>query len=451
MPGVEARLETMPRWLVGDWNRWIRDPLDVLRLALLGGAIGTLAVGPREQSLRLALTFLLVLIPRALDVPRPFDLAFILGMYFQAWGNVFGAFDGIYGYDKVVHFVLPTAEAPLLYLLLVRLGIVPDLSEEHGIHNRVAMVVIPLAFGWSFGGGLYELYEWFADTYLGGNLYTSYGDSIGDLGDDFLGSLLGGVLLVAWQGAGWSSRRRRGHPTGGPQGQDPVVALGERLFEKLRPDETADGDTHHADPPRWMPVLTLAADALRLSFLVGAVYAFTQAHWEEGARFVVTLLIALVPRLLRTPRPFDLALAAAMAAQAWGDVAGAFDSLAGYEQGVRLVVSITAATTIYLALIRLRALPDLSHETRIRERLAIGLVGFCLGFSAGIAYELYIWFADHVLGAGVHVTHGELMRRLGLDALGALIGGLVLVLWDAYGWGTRAGTRRRRTPAGAPG
>lgn len=446
---MEARLETMPRWLVGDWSRWVRDPLDVLRLALLGGAVVTLAVGPREQSFRMVLTFLLVLIPRALDVPRPFDLAFILGMYFQAWGNVFGAFDGIYGYDKVVHFVLPTAEAPLLYLLLVRVGVVPDLSEETGMHNRVAMVVLALAFGWTLGGGLYELYEWFADTYLGANLYTSYGDSIGDLADDAIGSLLGGVLLVAWQGAGWSSHRRRAHAGEGPREEDPVAGLGERLFERLRPGRSPH-EAAPAVPPSWLPVLTLLADALRLSFLGGAAFAATEMRWEEAARFLVTFLVALVPRLLRTPRPFDLALAVAMAAQAWGDAGGAFEALTGYEQAVRLIVSTAAATTIYLALIRLRALPDLAHEARIRERLSIGLVGFSLGFSAGIAYELYIWVADRVLDAGVRVTHSQLMARLAVDGLGALLGALLLVLWSTHGWGTRAGARGRPGRAASP-
>ena len=31
----------LPKWLVGDWNRVIRDPLDLLRLAPLIGAIVT--------------------------------------------------------------------------------------------------------------------------------------------------------------------------------------------------------------------------------------------------------------------------------------------------------------------------------------------------------------------------------------------------------------------------
>src|SRR3954469_25903055 len=189
-----------PSWVV-------RDAVDVLRLALLVGAFATLAVGPREQSFRLALTFVLVLIPRVIDVPRPFDLAFVIGMSFQAWGNVFGAFDSLYGYDKLVHFVLPCGASMLPYLCLIRLRVVPDLSEERGVHHQLGVVVITFAFGLSVGG-IYELYEWFGDNVLGAHLAVSYGASIGDLVDDGLGSLLGGTLIVIWDRRGWGTRRR---------------------------------------------------------------------------------------------------------------------------------------------------------------------------------------------------------------------------------------------------
>jgi hypothetical protein len=433
---VDRRLDELPRWLVGDWGRWIRDPLDLLRLALLVGAPITLAFGPREQAFRLVLTFLLVLIPRAMAVPRPFDLLFVAGMSLQAWGNVAGAFDGIYGYDKVVHFVLPAATAPLLYLLLVRIEIVPDLSEETGLHNLLAMVLITFCVGISLAGGLYEMYEWFANRYLGAHLYVSYGDSIGDLTDDGLGALVGGALLMLWDRAGWGSRRRRPRRDADLP-DDPVEEAGQWIVARVQPDaRTARRGAHTAAPPRWAPALTVVADVLRLTFAAGVVWALAHGHWEEAARFLITLGAALAPRLLRAPRPFDLVFALAMAAQAWGDVTNAYAALPGYDQATRLIVSIGAASVLYLGLVRLRALPDFAAETGIRERLAILLTGFCFGFAAGILYELYVWFADHALDAGLAVTYDELIARLALDAIGALIGGLLLVVWDVYGWGS---------------
>lgn len=119
--------------LLGDWSRLVRDPLDLLRLAFLLGAVVALVLGHLEPSLRLLLTFLAAVLARAIDLPRPFDLVFLLGMALQAFGNVLGAFDHVYGYDKVVHFTLPAAMSTLLYLLAIRLRVLPDLSRESGI------------------------------------------------------------------------------------------------------------------------------------------------------------------------------------------------------------------------------------------------------------------------------------------------------------------------------
>ena len=44
---------------------------------------------------------------RVLNVQRPFDLMFQIGMNLAIWGNVFALFDHIYGYDKVVQIFDP--------------------------------------------------------------------------------------------------------------------------------------------------------------------------------------------------------------------------------------------------------------------------------------------------------------------------------------------------------
>jgi hypothetical protein len=193
--------------LLGDWGRWVRDPIDLIRLSFLVGALVTLAIGPREQAFRLLLTFLLVLVPRAIDAPRPFDFAFCLGMAFQAWGNVFAAFDTVPLYDKLVHLILPWATSMLLYLLLVRINVVPALEEESAIHTRAALLLVTFAFGMSVGA-LYEMYEYFGNHVLGAHLHVSYGDTIADLTADAVGSTLGGLTMVAWDRYGWASRRR---------------------------------------------------------------------------------------------------------------------------------------------------------------------------------------------------------------------------------------------------
>jgi predicted membrane protein DUF2238 len=194
--------------LLGDWGPIVRDPIDVLRLTFLIGAIVLLALGEIGAGIRMALTFALVVLCRVLDPPRPFDLAFCLGMALQAWGNAVTLFATVPWYDKVVHFVLTFAAAPLFYLALVRLDAVPDLAQERPRRRRhVGIVVITLALGLAFGA-LYEVYEYFAVHALGTDLQIGYADTIGDLLYDAAAALAGGLLLVVWAVFGWTTTRR---------------------------------------------------------------------------------------------------------------------------------------------------------------------------------------------------------------------------------------------------
>jgi hypothetical protein len=199
----------------------------------------TVAIGPREQSLRLMLTFVLVWAPRRIHAPRAIDALFVIGMSFQAWGNVFDAFDRISNYDKIVHFALPCGASPLLYMVLVRARLVPDIAHTRGLHQRLGVVLVTVALGLSVGGGLYELYEYFADHALGAHLHFGFSTGIwqeialygitaisGAQAGDYrqfivrliavaAGALAGAGLLVAWDAFGWGSapgrapRRRR--------------------------------------------------------------------------------------------------------------------------------------------------------------------------------------------------------------------------------------------------
>jgi hypothetical protein len=81
------------RLLLGDWHPLIRDPIDVLRAANIVGAAVFAAAGNGSAALRLAVTAALTVLARVINVPRPFDLGFAIGMALQGWGNVAGLFD----------------------------------------------------------------------------------------------------------------------------------------------------------------------------------------------------------------------------------------------------------------------------------------------------------------------------------------------------------------------
>jgi hypothetical protein len=374
--GLDPR--RLPRWLLGDWGTLIRDPVDLMRLALLFGAPITLAFGPREQSFRMLLTFLLTLIPRAIGAPRLFDFAFVTAMSFQAWGNVFGAFDGIYGYDKVVHFVLPCATSALLYLLLVRVRVVPDLAEAAQIRQRPAILLVTGAFGLALAGGLYELYEWFADNWLGAHLYTSYGDSIGDLTDDTIGALAGGGLILLWEIRGWGTRRLplpRGRRA---EDEDPVAEVGDAIVDRLQP---GSGGGIAAETGRGAP---------------GTV--------PRAALYGVGIAL----------------LAAALAAP----FVGGFEGVGGFGPAPHFVLSAAAAPFLYLAVVRLRLFPRLDRGSRLHAHAALALAVFSLGFSAGILYEIYSYVAGHAM------DYPQLIAHLSLDVLGALAGAALVLYWN---------------------
>jgi hypothetical protein len=363
-------------------------------------------------------------------------------MSLQAWGNVFGAFAGVEGYDKLVHFLLPCAASALLYLALVRVRVVPDLAEEAGVRHRPAILLVTAALGLAMMGGLYEVYEWFADHALGAHLHVSYGDSIGDLLADLAGALAGGCLILVWEARGWGTRRRPNPPAGGEPREDPVAELGDRAVAHLRPDAPGREPRRGPGLPRplvgdWPGPLRDPLDLLRLTFLVGLGVAIGAAEWEAALRFALSFAAAVAVRRLDAPRPFDLLFLAALGMQAWGTLAGVFGSVGGFDSATHVVVSAAVGPILYIAVVRSRLLPELSRRTTLHQATAIVLVVFSLGYSAGILYDLYAYLADHLLGATIVSDYALFVGRLALDIAGSLVGAALVACWGLGEWPLR--------------
>jgi len=71
----------------------VRDPIDLLRASLLAGALALAVAGDYDSAVRLTLSFVAVLLGRALDPPRTIDLAFVAGVSLQGWGNALDLFE----------------------------------------------------------------------------------------------------------------------------------------------------------------------------------------------------------------------------------------------------------------------------------------------------------------------------------------------------------------------
>ena len=200
---------TARRLLLGDWNRWVRDPLDVLRIAVAGGLIWFAAHGEIKATFNLAVALAVVLLARAAQLPRLYDLAVIVAMAFTMVGEALGLYDELAWYDRLVHVVVPLLTAQVLYIGLARLEVLPDLREETSTRHHLGIFVVTAALGVAVGG-VWEVFEFTCDAAFGSNLSESNGDTVGDLIADTAGSLAGGALLVAYARYGWGSVKRIG-------------------------------------------------------------------------------------------------------------------------------------------------------------------------------------------------------------------------------------------------
>jgi uncharacterized membrane protein HdeD (DUF308 family)/uncharacterized membrane protein YjdF len=217
------------RLLYGDWSWLVRDPLDVLRCVFIAGTI-VFAVQGRSTAVALTAASAVLLLARVVNLPRWFDFGLIVAMSLIAWGTALSLYGGWFYYDKVVHGLSPVGYVPVLYIALVRLGVVPDPGvaiRDRRIAQISGIFVVTLAVGMAVGAG-YESVEWFEDKFLGGHFVGGLWDTETDLLCDEGGSLVGASFLTVWALRGWTSRRVTVVPAPIPA-EDPVETAAGRI------------------------------------------------------------------------------------------------------------------------------------------------------------------------------------------------------------------------------
>jgi uncharacterized membrane protein HdeD (DUF308 family) len=245
------------RLLYGDWNWLVRDGLDVLRYAFIAGTIVFAAQG-RSAAVALGAASAVLLLARVVSLPRWFDFGLIAAITLIAYGTALGLYGDWFYYDKVVHTLAPFGYSPVLYIALVRLGVVPDPGvaiRERRVARIAGIFIVTLAVGMAVGG-FYENIEWLEDKYdiLGGHFVKGLWDTETDLLCDATGSLAGATFITIWALRGWSSHRVTVVPAPGPK-ITPLEAVAGRAQE-TRAESTAR---------RWrqrMEGLPLAAQGL---------------------------------------------------------------------------------------------------------------------------------------------------------------------------------------------
>jgi uncharacterized membrane protein HdeD (DUF308 family) len=223
------------RLLYGDWNWLVRDGLDVLRYAFVAGTIVFAAQG-RSDVVALGAASTVLLVARVVNLPRWFDFGLIVAITLIAWGTALGLYGDYQYYDKVVHSLAPFGYSPVLYIALVRLGVVPDPGDaikERRVARIAGIFIITLSVGMAVGG-FYECIEWLEDKWniLGGHFVKGLWDTETDLLCDAAGSIAGATFITVWALRGWSSHRVTVVPAPGPR-VTPLEVVAERTQEGL--------------------------------------------------------------------------------------------------------------------------------------------------------------------------------------------------------------------------
>ena len=193
--------------VMGDWTPWVRARIDLLRLVILAGAAAYAVDGQWGSAALLAALGSVTLVARLVNLPRLYDLALTVGMALQGFGETLGLYDQFVRFDDLVHFTLPMLTAPVVYIALARLDVVPDPRDETHLQHYVGIGVVTAALGIAIGA-LWELVEWRSDAWFGTALSEDNDDTNGDLFRDTLGSLVGAGPLVVWARFGWGVGRR---------------------------------------------------------------------------------------------------------------------------------------------------------------------------------------------------------------------------------------------------
>lgn len=220
-PSLRSRL------LLGDWGPVVRDPLDVLRLLYLAGTVAWVATGGAAWD-GLVGASLVILVGRLLSLPRAFDLALIAAMTLTGWGSALHFYGNWGPYDNVVHLLFPLFIVPVAYILLVRLGVLPELRDLQQPHHQLGFFLIAFAIGMAFGA-TWEVIEWALDQWTGTHRVKDAADTANDLISTVFGSVGAGLTLIVWSRRGWGCRRL------------PAAVVRERLAER-RLARRASGD-----------------------------------------------------------------------------------------------------------------------------------------------------------------------------------------------------------------
>ena len=131
-------------------------------------------------------------LPRLLRVRSSFDSAFGIVVLVAVWSSVLQIYITTKWWDLPMHFLTNGLWAAVIYISLVRLGVIADAATLP--RPRLSAAVMATALGFSLGV-LWEISEWIGHTSIDEEIFVGYNDSIGDLFWGGVGALLAGIFI----------------------------------------------------------------------------------------------------------------------------------------------------------------------------------------------------------------------------------------------------------------
>ncbi len=175
--------------------------------------------------------------------------------------------------------------------------------------------------------------------------------------------------------------------------------------------------------------MRLLADLVRVG-LVAAAAAFLVAGDESAAlKTALVLMPALVGRLARVPAFFDLLFVLALAAEAIGSGLGAYDWIGAGDVGAHLAIPFLSAPVVYQVLARLGAIRTPDDDSPPPSLAGLGIATAAGVLAIGAVWELVEWGADAALGTDYSPGYADTLSDLLADAVAAVLGGILVVLW----------------------
>jgi hypothetical protein len=186
----------------------------------------------------------------------------------------------------------------------------------------------------------------------------------------------------------------------------------------------------------WGRVVRDPIDLLRAAFFLGAIAFAVLGELGGVANLLVGGGALALARAVNLPRLYDLGFTIAMILTGWGEALGLYDAWKPYDNVVHFVVPMLCSQVVYIGLARIEVLPDMREDFTPNRYAGIFTVTMALGVAIGGIWEIFEYSSDNLFGSNLQLSNRDTVGDLIADTLGSAAGGILLVAWTKYGWGS---------------